>query len=115
MFDVVMCCFHFVATSHPPLNLTAEALSSSSIHLTWTPPPQELHNGIIREYRVNITEEETGEELRYSVDANETEITVSGLHPFYSYNCTVVAVTIAEGPYSAVVGVKTDEAGIYEI
>ena len=56
-----------------------------------------------------MTEVETGRKLRYSIES--TELVIRNLHPFYLYNCTVTAVTVDEGPYSAVIGARTEEAG----
>ena len=77
----------------------------------WEPPPPEHHNGDIREYRINVTEVETGNKLRFTTE--DTEITVTDLHPYYRYVCTVTAVTISEGPYSANITARTHEAGNY--
>ena len=95
--------------THFPLNLVARVLNSTSYQLTWDPPPQDHHNGEIREYRVNITELETGRALFFS--RQDTMLLVSGLHPHYSYNTVVAAVTVDVGPYSAAVGVRTHEDG----
>ena len=56
-----------------------------------------------------MTEIETGRELRYSTQS--TAIVIRALHPFYLYNCTVTAFTVGEGPSSAIIGVRTEEAG----
>jgi len=96
------------APSHHPLNISKQVLGPTSIRLRWNSPPEEHHNGVIRSYRVNVTEVETGRMLRYSTES--TEIVIRNLHPFYLYNCTVTAVTVDEGPYSAVIGARTEEA-----
>ena len=97
------------APSHHPLNISKQVLGPTSIRLRWNPPPEEHHNGVVRSYRVNVTEVETGRKLRYSTES--TEIVIRNLHPFYLYNCTVTAVTVDEGPYSAIIGARTEEAG----
>ncbi len=84
-------------------------LNSSSFRLRWNPPPQEHHNGEIREYRINVTEIQSGRVLQFSTP--HTELVVSGLHPYFPYECAVAAVTVNEGPYSAAIGVRTHEAG----
>ena len=61
----------------------------------WEPP--EDPNGNIREYRVNVTEEETGR--MFQLITNTTNIIIGSLHSYYTYNCTVV-VTIGPGPFS---------------
>lgn len=67
------------------------------------------HNGIIDEYHVNITEDETG--TWFEEITNQTQLTVYGLHPFYTYYYSVTAVTVDKGPHSAVVFVVTEEDG----
>ena len=41
-----------------------------------------------------------------------TNITLSSLHPFYSYQCYVAAITVATGPFSDPVNVRTLQAGM---
>ena len=44
------------------------------------------------------------------IDADSRhEVTVNELHPYYSYNCTVAAVTIAEGPLTSAVVVTLED------
>lgn len=74
------------------------AVTSSSVSLTWVPPPLLLHNGVIREYKVNITEVDTGRVLVFY--SSTTDITISTLHPFYTYLCRVSAFTVGYGPYT---------------
>ena len=40
-----------------------------------------------------------------------TEATIGPLHPYYTYNCTILAVTVGEGPPSTVITVRTGEDG----
>ena len=101
--------FPNTAPSHHPLNITEQVLGPTSFRLSWSPPPVEHHNGVIRGYNVNLTEIETGRKLRYSTQS--TVIVIRALHPFYLYNCTVTAFTVSEGPSSAIIGVRTEEAG----
>ena len=76
----------------------------------WEPPQDP--NGLIHGYRVNVTEVETGR--MFQLSTNTTSIVIGFLHPYYTYNCTVVAVTIAPGPFSSVITVRTDEAGKFD-
>ena len=107
---------HVTKTSHlipaptsPPQNVASTAVSPDSIFLAWLPPPMANWNGIIREYRINITEMETDRELYFSTAA--TSITVPLLHPHYTYECIISAYTIATGP-SAEIVVMTHEDGM---
>ena len=117
---MVGCRHHYVAINNlyistaptgPPENAGGVTVSSSSIHLTWDPPNPGLQNGVIRLYLINLTEIETGMQAQYTI--NQTQITIENLHPFYKYNLTVAAVTVSEGPHSAVVSIITDQHGTY--
>ena len=101
---------HFlsVPTDHPA-NFTGIPHNSTSFTLSWDPPPLEHHNGIIREYRVNVTERLTGRALQFSTTT--TDLVVTDLRPFYEYDCVVVVVTVDEGPHSSAIVVRTREAG----
>ena len=94
--------------SMSPSGLTGSAQDSTTIQLSWAVPAGR-HNGIIREYRVNITETETGRVFQ-QVSATTT-LVVSGLHPDYTYEWIVTAFTVGEGPYSITSRVTTSEDG----
>ena len=98
---------HSTVPGTHPNNITGRALNSTHIYLMWEPPGDP--NGDIREYRVNVTELETGR--MFQLSTNTSSITIGSLHPYYTYNCTVVAVTIGPGPFSSIITVRTDEAG----
>ncbi len=85
------------------------AQDSTTIVFSWNPPRVDLQNGVIREYRVQVQELETGNYSLYT--SFSTSIELSSLHPDYTYDLRVAAVTIAIGPYSDVVNVTTPEDG----
>ena len=91
-----------------PTNLTATAQDSASITFSWD-EPEGSHNGIIQEYRVNVTEVVTEQTFNYVTST--FHLTVNNLHPFYTYLWTVAAVTVGEGPYSSAKSVTTLEDG----
>ena len=93
-----------------PEGVVMTAIDSRTLLISWVPPPFEHQNGIIREYRVNITERETG--IGHHLTTAATSLTVPSLHPFYTYNCTLAAYTIAEGPYSVEVNITMPEDGM---
>ena len=99
----------FSAPSAPPEELVAASISSTSFVLSWSPPPISQQNGIIREYRVNITEIQTG--LSIILNSTSTSVSALSLHPYYTYECTVSAYTVGGGPYSEVFTVTTSEDG----
>ena len=86
------------APCSPPLDVAATNIDSSSFFLSWRSPPSEDHNGIIRHYIINITEENTGG--MFQIQTFEMHTLLNSLHPFYNYTCIVTAVTVENGPYS---------------
>ena len=96
----------YAAPSGSPVALMAEK-SSSTLTLSWEPPSIESQNGIIRQYVVYITENETDTTTHHY--SNTTQLIISGLHPFYTYKCTVAAETIGVGPFSAILVIQLDE------
>ena len=78
-----------------------------SIQLSWAPPPLDETNGIIREYRINITELETGDNQQLTTST--TSLVVQNLHPYYTYEVLVSAHTVDTGPFSSPVSVVTPQ------
>ena len=102
---------YYTAPDGSPENVTGMATNSTTIDLSWDPPPRQLQNGYIVEYRVNVTETDTGDS--FSVTTTDTSLVVTSLHPYYTYSCIVAAVTIGVGPYSTVINITTEEAGMF--
>ena len=92
------------------MNLTITPINSTSISLSWFPPPVIDRNGLIREYRINVTEVDTGN--GFQLVSLTTLLAMPSLHPDYTYQCTVSAYTVAIGPFSEVVSAKTLEDGM---
>ena len=88
--------------------MTALPQDSTTVILYWN-EPEGLHNGIIQEYRLNITEVETGQFQHYT--SSTTNLVVDNLHPYYTYLWTVAAATVGEGPHSVSQSVTTLEDG----
>lgn len=95
----------FPGPSAPPSNLTGQVIDSTTVRLTWNPPPVENHNGVIRKYIITATETNTGNVLSWESVATNFE--VHSLHPFYTYEFTVAAFTIGQGPYTSVITLQT--------
>ena len=93
-----------------PQSITAEVTSSRSAILTWEPPLSAEQNGVIVNYVVNITVEETGD--MFQLFSETTNIAVSTLSPFTTYFYMIAATTIVgQGPYSVVYTLQTPEDG----
>lgn len=102
----------YAAPTHPAI-LNGQSLNATHIRLQWVPPPENATNGVIREYRINVTEIVTGNVSRYTTDPDTRELIVGPLHPFYVYQFTIVAHTILPGPFTEAISLQTEEAGIY--
>ena len=99
----------YTAPSSSPKNVSVITVTSTTIKLSWLSPPSNSHNGIIRSYVVTLQETNTGTTLYYNV--TDTEITVSSLHPYYSYECRIAAVTVSTGPFSTALTIITKQGG----
>lgn len=101
-------CVH-TAPDKAPLGLMASGVTANTIDLSWYPPPVDSQNGIITGYMLNVIELETKEKA--TLKTSIMKATVENLHPFYTYNISVTAVTVDIGPYSRPIRVKTLEDG----
>uniref|UniRef100_A0A3B5B9K6 Roundabout homolog 3-like n=1 Tax=Stegastes partitus TaxID=144197 RepID=A0A3B5B9K6_9TELE len=89
--------------SAPPRAVTVATVklsNSSSISVSWEPPPSEMQNGIIQEYRVWCVGSGGGDnQTRYyinkTVDGNTLSTALKGLMPGVLYQVEVAAVTSA--------------------
>lgn len=83
--------------------------TSTTLALSWAPPPPSDRNGFIQLYSLFLLEMDTNQTL--GVSTNATNLTVSSLHPFYNYAVKVRAMTISHGPYSENIMVQLNEDG----
>lgn len=67
-------------------------------------------NGEVTGYIVSVTVDDTAES--FTVNTTATNVSVTQLHPFYTHRCSVTCVTVAEGPYSEPISVKTLQDGM---
>lgn len=92
------------APSAPPQQvsvLTVGSHNSTSISVSWDPPPSDQQNGIIQEYKIWCLANETRFHVNKSVDATIRSVVVGGLQAGVQYHVEVAAGT------SAGVGVKS--------
>ena len=93
----------------PPLNVSGIVVNSSTVVLNWKPPDIDDRNGIVRYYVVNVTEVQTANIFQFI--ANATGLSITSLHPSYTYAIAVSAATIGPGPFSPALTLQTAEAG----
>ncbi|XP_064129163.1 roundabout homolog 2 isoform X1 [Loxodonta africana] len=93
------------APSAPPQSvtvLTVGSHNSTSISVSWDPPPPDHQNGIIQEYKIWCLGNETRFHINKTVDATIRSVIIGGLFPGIQYRVEVAAST------SAGVGVKSE-------
>ena len=78
--------------------------------MSWEEPAEELHNGIIRQYHINISEVDTGQQMQ--LVSTTPSISIASLHPHYTYEWSVAAFTVREGPFSEPQTISTPEDGM---
>ena len=117
--DVLACCLKcftqhtlilpkYIAPTGPPGGILAEA-TSTSLSLTWRPPLFEETNGLIQQYVLVITEQETETETMETLPTNRAIL--EDLHPYYMYTIRVAAETVGLGPFSNNFTIRLPEDG----
>ena len=76
------------------------SVNPSSLRVSWQPPPEIDHNGVINGYLIQYTRVDTSDMMSESVISGLLH-TISGLDPFVDYLVIVTAMTInGTGPFS---------------
>ncbi|ROT64498.1 putative Down syndrome cell adhesion molecule-like protein Dscam2 [Penaeus vannamei] len=94
-----------------PGHVTCETVTSTSLVVTWSPPPPRHTNGIITSYRVSYSQLSSHEDGRSgSVVSEGLRATLAGLRPWTNYSVSVAASTRAgEGLASLPLVCTTDQ------
>lgn len=101
------------APSGPPDNITAVALSSTSMIVSWSPPIQQFRNGPILAYNFTVTESSTGLVVQSSILLTTTA-TIFSLVPFTTYNFTLSARTsVGYGPSDTISAITLEDSKQY--
>ena len=95
------------APTAAPSNFTLISRNSTTITISWDPPPFDKINGYIQHYVIAVTEHETVAE--FQEQSNYTQATLQSLHPYYTYTCRVAAVTTGPGPYTENITIQLPE------
>ena len=103
------CHIFSTAPSSAPRSVTVVAVDSTSVRVSWQPPPFENRNGIISGYHVRVLGLNSQPDNTVLPPVNATMLLVEDLHPFYAYRFSVAAETVAIGPFSTAVTQKLPE------
>ena len=85
-----------IAPIGSPVSLEVVSSSSTSVMLSWSPPPEVQLNGVLRHYVLIVQELDSGRNV--TLTSTDSLIILSDLHPFYSYVIAVCPVTVDTGP-----------------
>lgn len=99
-----------VAPGESPQNVTVDEIMSDSFLVSWIPPSAHLHNGILRQYLVEVKADDSNKIRSLSTAA--TSLFITDLHPDRSYLIRVAGHTVETGPYSNSEHLRTLEDGI---
>ncbi|CAL8278361.1 unnamed protein product [Arctogadus glacialis] len=111
------------APSAPPRAVTVVTVkqgNSSSVSVTWEPPPSDMQNGVIQDYKVWCLGVPTDNQTRYSinktVEGSSLSTVLKGLVPGVVYQVEVAAVTSAgvgtrSQPVSVLIKLPLEQAG----
>ena len=101
----------------PPSSVIANAISPTSIQVSWSEVPDIDRNGIITQYEVEYNQttfDSVPTNQTVTVDNSTTMTQLSGLEEYVVYSIRVRAYTsVGSGPYSVGMNVTTDEDGEY--
>ncbi|XP_076584593.1 protein sidekick-1 isoform X1 [Chaetodon auriga] len=98
--------------SGPPVNVSAEAMSSTRILLTWSPLPLAQKNGVILGYKVLYSEKDSEGPPSVQVAAGEGSVSLllGALQKYMVYMLQVLAYTqMGDGPPSNPILLRTKE------
>ena len=85
-------------------------LSSTSINISWAPPNEEDHNGVIVYYTINVTVQETRE--RFQLHTDDLMIKLTDLQPYRTHIISASASTsVCQGQLSSEISARTLEDG----
>lgn len=102
--------------SAPPQDITCTSPSSTSILVSWAPPPVEFQNGVITGYSIQYSTTEGSKESKRidGIPAASSQYLLEGLDKWTEYGLTVRAQTEAgDGPESLQLLIRTEEDGTF--
>lgn len=103
--------------SAPPQDITCTSPSSTSILVSWAPPPLEFQNGVITGYSIQYSTTEASNKVSKRIDGIPPESSpylLENLEKWTEYGVTVRAQTEAgDGPESLQLLIRTEEDGMF--
>ena len=110
--EFVVYCLPFLVPQSGPLNVSVYNLSSTSIHIQWSPVPEQLRLGNIIHYVFNITEVLTGYTRVLIFDGDALNATVGNLSKFTEHAIMGAAVNSkGQSNFTSATIILTNEDG----
>jgi len=112
--------FHFVvAPSCSPRLTSVQALSSTSIRVTWSPLKDSRQcrlNGVLRGYKVayKLNRHRSGIMYQDVKGSDRTTTVVTDLDKYTEYSFQVLAYTVTDGPWGRQAVTRTKEDGTFK-
>ena len=94
------------APSQSPVAVTV-TVTSSTARISWSPPPLEAQNGIIRQYEIYLEDESSN----FTFSSTKENYYLTDLLPATQYIVSVAAYTVEIGPKSDSTDFVTTEDG----
>ena len=95
-----MSCYNSTVPSSPPQNVMVTSVHPASLMVSWQPPLEINHNGMITGYTIQYTRTDMNNTMSVNVNSGTTH-TISGLVAYVDYSVIVAARTVnGTGPFS---------------
>ena len=95
----------YLVPTGPATRLQSSAINSTTIQLSWQPPPSDELNGVLKLYTVTLIEIPSGIMMTYNTTSSD--IRIGSLVPCSSYTWGVIPFTVGYGPVSMISSVTT--------
>ena len=104
--------FLYTVPSAAPSSLVSPSNTSTSITITWEPPPPHECNGIITHHKIGVRAHLSGVTTFITIPMPALSHNVVGLQPYTAYYLAVAAGTVnGTGPFTSELSVNTPQDG----
>ena len=104
----------FISVPRAPQSFKGLALNKTAVRVSWTPPPPNVGDGIIRGYLINYTDVRYTDVSEHRVSSDVFEAVITGLTPATVYYFRAFAYTQKSvGRGGPVIALETRADGIY--
>jgi len=97
------------------MNFAVDVISYTEVKLSWSLPPAEERNGVIRGFRISYCKKSdcSSPFVIPIQDGNKVTDNIVGLASYTEYDFKILAYTVADGPYTSPVTKRTHEGRTY--